>query len=103
MVPSLLPPFAPLRLLGLRAALLYPPLRLLTAGLSAWVEAAGGDPFTVSPFAAVVLTTVLGAIDLRRRGEVLLWANLGYPTVLTLAPFAVIATIGELFLALARP
>lgn len=103
MVPSPLTPYAPLRVLGLRAALLYPPLRVLTAGLSAWVEAAGGDPFAVSPLAAVVLTTALGAIDLRRRGEVLLWANLGYAKSLTLAPFAVVATIGELFLALARP
>ncbi len=96
-------PFAPLHLLVLRAALLYPPLRLLFAGVSMWVELAGGDPFEVRPVAAVVLTTLLGAIDLRRRGEALLWANLGYPMLLTLAPFAAIATLGELVLALARP
>lgn len=100
-MPTALARFTPLCALLWRAALLYVPLRLLASGLATWVEALGGTQAALSPVAVVAITTALGAIDLRRRGESLLWANLGYSLPATCAPFAAIATAGEVLLALA--
>ena len=48
-----------------------------------------------SPIAVVILCTLIGIIDLRRRREVSLWANLGLSTAQLALLFAVAATIGE--------
>ena len=92
---------APLRPLALRAAILYVLLRLLLAAVSA-IGAGSDAPSFDSPFGIVLLVTALGAIDIRRRGESMLWANLGYPTFVLWGIFGAVALVGELLLLLAR-
>lgn len=91
----------PLRTLLLRALVIHAGLRLLVAGIGAAAERSGGSS-PDSPFGLVVLVTVLGAIDLRRRGEAMLWANLGYSPVVTAGVYGAVAFSGELLLALVR-
>lgn len=86
----------------MRAVVLYLVLRLLITGLSAGGTELGA-PSLESPFGIIVLFTTLGAIDLRRRGETLLWANLGYSTFVVWGLFGIVALIGEMLLALLRP
>lgn len=93
--------FAPLTALAIRASVLYLLLRLTLAGISVAgtrVGAASPD----SPAGIVLLVMVLGAIDIRRRGESLLWANLGYSTMVTWGLFGAIALSGELILFMLR-
>ena len=89
---------APLRPLALRAAILYVLLRLLLAAVSA-IGAGSDAPSFDSPFGIVLLVTALGAIDIRRRGESTLWANLGYPTIVSWGLFGAVALVGDLLLA----
>lgn len=93
--------FEPLKPLVVRAFILYALLRLLLGGISA----AGtrlGVASPDSPVGIVLLVAVLGAIDLRRRGESMLWANLGYPLMATWGVFGAVALSGELLLSMLR-
>jgi hypothetical protein len=91
----------PLRSLLVRALVIHAGLRLLVAGVGAAAERSGGGS-PDSPFGIVVLVTLLGAIDLRRRGEAMLWADLGYSPVVTAGVFGAVAFTGELLLAFVR-
>ncbi|MCE9601620.1 MAG: hypothetical protein K8S21_05310 [Gemmatimonadetes bacterium] len=85
----------------IRAFVLYALLRLLLGGISA----AGtrlGVASPDSPVGIVLLVTVLGAIDLRRRGESMLWANLGFPLMAIWGVFGAVAISGELLLFMLR-
>ena len=93
--------FEPLKPLATRAFILYVLLRLLLGGIGA-AGARLGAASPDSPAGIVLLVAVLGAIDIRRRGESLLWANLGYSTRVTWGLFGAVALSGELFLFMLR-
>jgi hypothetical protein len=93
--------FEPLKPLVIRAAILYALLRVLLGAISAAgtrLNLASLD----SPVGIVLLVAVLGAIDVRRRGEAMLWANLGYPLMAIRGVFAAVALSGELLLPMKR-
>ena len=84
---------APLRHLLLRAVVLY---ALCSAGIVVvnWVTSADGSGFG-SALSAVLLTWTLGTIDIARRGETILWANLGFSRVVTSSLFGLTALCAE--------
>lgn len=94
---SALQRFEPLMPLAIRALILYVLLRLLLGGISA-ASTSLGVVSPDSPAGIVLLVAVLGAIDLRRRGESVLWANLGYSLMATWGVFGAVAVSGELLL-----
>ena len=94
MTASVLRPLEPLRHLLLRAAVLFALLRALLLVVGA-LSARAGAPSADSPLGIVLLTMILGYIDLRRRGEVTLWSNLGFSPVAISGIFASVAAIGE--------
>lgn len=89
----------PLRPLLWRAILLYVGLRLVLVVLGAFVAMLGGDPLG-NPLGVVLIAAALGAADLRRRRETLLWANLGCPPIALPLLVAAVAAVGELAWAL---
>ncbi|MDB4883021.1 MAG: hypothetical protein JWL95_1787 [Gemmatimonadetes bacterium] len=58
------------------------------------------EPSSPNPIAVILLCVIVGIVDLRRRREIMLWGNLGVSLAQLTLFFAVIATIGELFIAL---
>ena len=94
MTASVLRPLEPLRQLLLRAAVLYGLLRALLQ-VSGVLSERVGAPSADSPTGIVILTMILGYIDLRRRREVTLWSNLGFSPVTITGIFASVAAIGE--------
>lgn len=95
-------PIAPLRVLALRAAVGYLMLRalLLVVALLLVAFAGGGDVTQLgSPVGIVLVATAVGSIDIRRRGESLFWANLGYSPLVTRGLFTVMAVLGEVAIA----
>ncbi len=88
----------PVAWLFLRRALVLAVLvRALWFAVSLLAAAVTGVPyqFTAHPVGAALLTAALAYVDLRRRGELMLWADLGLPLAALLAPFALVATLGE--------
>src|SRR4051812_33528445 len=74
---------------------------VLTRSAVAMVSLMAGLPFETTAASAVVmivLTGLLGFIDIRMRGERLLWANLGVRPSVLFAVYAAIAIPGELAL-----
>jgi hypothetical protein len=97
---------APLRVLVLRALLSYPLLRALLVVVAAILEAfagRGAGAGLESPVGIVLLATALGAVDIRRRGESLFWANLGYAPAIPPILFGAAALVGDLILAWIHP
>jgi hypothetical protein len=97
--------FTPLRVLVLRAAVCYLMLRalLLVIALLLVAVAGGGDVTQLgSPAGVVLVATAVGAVDIRRRGESLFWANLGYSPLVTRGLFGVMAVLGEVAIAWIR-
>lgn len=104
-MPLYLPRVAPLRILVLRALVGYPLLRALlvvVAGILEVFAGRGAAAGLESPAGIVLLAIVLGAVDIRRRGESIFWANLGYSPVITPCLFGMVALMGELILAWIR-
>jgi hypothetical protein len=94
--PRVLLPLAPLLT---RAAVLYLILKVALTVVGLLAGAAGAArPDT--PFGLVVLTGVLGTVDIARRGERMLWANLGYAPAVTAMVFVLLALAGEVAWAL---
>jgi hypothetical protein len=89
-------PQSPLLPLAWRATVLYAVVRPLFAVASHLAESEGGS--ADHPLGIVVLVTILGAVDIRRRGEVLFWGNLGFPPVVTSGVFALVALAAEVVL-----
>ena len=83
-------------MLVVRAIAIYVFIRI---GATALGSPAPGGPGFDNPFGIILLVTVLGAIDLRRNREWMFWHNLGYATPLLYSVFAIVASIGELLLA----
>lgn len=99
-------PLAPLRILLLRALVGYPLLRALLVVVALIVGSVGGRGAAdglESPVGVVVLAMVLGAVDIRRRGESILWANLGHSPLIAPCLFGAVALLGELSLAWLLP
>jgi hypothetical protein len=97
---------APLRILILRALVLYPLVRGLLVVVAALLDAFAGRGAATgleSPAGVVVIAMVLGGIDIRRRGESIFWANLGYSPVVAPCLFGVVALAGELVIAWILP
>ncbi len=94
-------PGAALRALLLRAVVLWILVRLLVGSVGALTGDDG--PSLNSPLGIIMISCALGLVDIRRRHERVLWANLGISLVAAGTVFASIATIGEtaLFFALA--
>jgi hypothetical protein len=96
---------APLRILALRALVFYPLLRALLFVIAAIVAEFAGRAAAdglESPIGAVLLATALGAVDIRRRGESMFWANLGYSPLVAPSIFGFVALLGELVIAWIR-
>jgi hypothetical protein len=94
--------FAPLRVLAVRAAVGYLMLRALLLVIAALLVAfAGGGDVTQlgSPVGIVLVATAVGEVDIRRRGESIFWANLGYSPLATRGLFGAAAILGEVALA----
>lgn len=82
-----------------RAVVLWGLIRLAFAVL----PLAGGQPFgsiAPPPIGMVLLSGVVGLIDVRVRGERVLWANLGVTSIGLWAVYAAAAVPAELLLAL---
>jgi hypothetical protein len=92
---------APVAQLFLRRALVLAVLvRVLWLVVSFLAGAVSGVPyeFTAHPMGAALLAVALAYVDLRRRGEMMLWADLGLPLAAVLAPYALVSALGELLL-----
>lgn len=59
------------------------------------VTSADGGGFG-SSLGGVLLTWALGTIDIARRGETVLWANLGFSRIVTSLLFALTAIVAEI-------
>ena len=97
-----------LRAILVRALFLWGLLRALVTLVYSLMPSYASDgmplpPPRPSPIAVVVLCTLLGIIDLRRRKEALLWANLGLSTTQLALLFAAAAVTGELMIAVVGP
>lgn len=90
---------APLAPLAIRAVLIALGIRSMLLIVSAMLAFLGGDGVD-GPFGVVVLSAVVGAVDIHRRHERLLWANLGYPLPVIAGLFAAVAAGFELIWAL---
>jgi hypothetical protein len=87
----------------MRAVVGYVLLRVLlvvVAALMAEFAGAAAGESLQSPLGVIVIAAAVGAADIRRRGETVFWANLGFPAFTTPACFAVAAVLGESMLAL---
>lgn len=94
-------PGAALRALLLRAVALWILVRLLVGAVGGL---AGDDgPSLDSPLGVILICCALGLVDIRRRHERALWANLGISLVAIGVVFASVATIAEGALFLFRP
>lgn len=81
-----------------RAVVVWGMSRLLLAAM----PLAAGAPFgsmSPPPLAVVLLTGLLGLVDVRMRGERILWANLGVTPAVLFALYAAPAVPAELLLA----
>ena len=90
---------APLRHLLVRALALYAIVCAALFVIRKVAFTSEGD-FGAS-LGAVLLTCVLGTIDVARRGETLLWANLGFARIVTSMLFLLTAICAEIVLAVA--
>jgi hypothetical protein len=92
------PPVA--RLFLRRALMLAVLVRVLWFVGSFLAGAVSGVPyeFTAHPVGAALLAVALAFVDLRRRGEMMLWADLGLPLAVVLAPYALVSALGEMLL-----
>lgn len=84
---------APLRHLLLRAVILYALVSVAIVVVNR-VTSADGSGFG-SALSAVLLTWTLGTVDITRRGETILWANLGFSPAVTSSLFALTAICAE--------
>lgn len=88
-------PLTPLLVRALALAVLVKALLLALALFAGLASAAPAPERFDGPVGVVLLTAILGAGDIRRRGERLLWANLGYAEAVTTALFAATAIVTE--------
>jgi hypothetical protein len=82
-----------IRVLLLRATILWALVRLVFVAIGAFAD----DPRAVSPSpgGVVALCVALAMLDRYRRGESVLWANLGWTTAQFLSVFGAAAIGGE--------
>ena len=97
-------PVSVLRALAMRAVVLWALMRTLLAailllGARSSAEAAVTVP---NPLLVIVLCSVLAIVDVRRRHERMLWANLGCSPAQLTVPFAIVAAAGEVLLSVVR-
>jgi len=93
-------PAASVRALALRAAILWVLVRLLM-GAAGSVSEEGGASLD-SPIGIILLCCALCLVDIRRRHERALWANLGISLAVIGSLFAFVAATGEGVLAMIR-
>lgn len=92
---------AALRALILRAFVLWALLRVMVGVAAAFAAEAGEIPPN-APIGIVLLCVVVALIDVRRRQERALWANLGISLPIVAGIFGAVAVTGEVVLALLR-
>ena len=88
------------RVILLRAIVVWGMTRLTGAALPVMVGQGFGS-MPPSPFGLVLLCGIVGLIDVRLRGERMLWANLGVTPQTLYAIYAAAAVPGEFVLAIA--
>lgn len=98
-------PHAALRALLLRATVLWALLRMLVAAAVLMAESMSASASDMStsfgnPVGLIVLCSILGIVDIRRRQELVLWGNLGLSATQLATIFALVAGSGELLLSL---
>ncbi|MEO6526253.1 MAG: hypothetical protein ABIP93_06485 [Gemmatimonadaceae bacterium] len=81
--------------LAMRAVVLW---LLLRASLSMVLMVLSG--LLPNPIAIIVICTIVGIVDIRRRRETMLWHNLGVSTTQLASLFLLTAVTGEMLLAL---
>ena len=92
----------PLKVLVPRALAGYVLLRVLLVVVTAMLAAfAGPDAASnlQSPPGVIGIAAAIGYVDVRRRGERMFWANLGFSPFVPAAFFAAAALLGESLLA----
>lgn len=89
----------PLGPLVVRAFLLYVGLKLVLIVVGLIVGGSGGEGFD-NPVGIIIFGATLGTVDLHRRHETTLWANLGYPPTVMAALVGLMAVAGEIVWAL---
>lgn len=101
--PHIAPPVA--WLFVRRALVLAVLVRALWFAVGLLAGAVTGVPyqFTAHPVGAALLTAALAYFDLRRRGETMLWADLGLPLAAVVAPYAMVSALGEVALLALMP
>lgn len=85
-----------------RAVILYALVRTIIGALAGAAARAGEAVTAEHPVGIVILVALLGQIDVRRRGERLLWANLGVGLTDVALLFAAVAVAGEWFVRVMR-
>lgn len=83
-----------------RALVLAVLVRALWFAVSFLAGAFSGVPYAFSahPVGAALLAVAVAYVDLRRRGEMTLWADLGLPLAVVLAPYSLVSALGEVLL-----
>lgn len=89
------------QIVALRATVLWVVIRLAVAVVPLAAGEAAGS-ISPSPVAVVLLCGVVGLIDVRVRGERVLWANLGIRPRALFVAYAVAAIVCEVLLMVAR-
>jgi hypothetical protein len=93
-----LTPLLPLKVLAARAGVGYVLLRALLVAVTALLAEFAGREAAASlssPLGVVLISAAVGYADVRRRGELLFWANLGFPSAVPASIFALAAILGE--------
>jgi hypothetical protein len=92
----------PVRALVHRALVVYALLRMSLALFAVLLSVSGGrsaEPGVFTAIGMIALAMTLGAIDIRRRRESVLWANLGYPPIVAPLIYGAVALSGEVIIA----
>jgi hypothetical protein len=88
------------RTLATRAATLWVLVRMLIGVVFLLARTGGGAAPRPNPVLVIAICTIVGIVDLRRRGEETLWSNLGVSRTQLVLVFVATAIVGEIVLAL---
>ena len=91
------------RTLAMRGATLWVLIRMLIGVVFLLLRTGGAEAPRPNPVLIIAICAIVGLIDLRRRGEEMLWSNLGVSRTQLVLLFVATAIIGEIMLGLVLP